>query len=94
MLAVHAHRLPVDLPHEVHRPSRPLVERQPKLVRRDRPLHRLSHLALDAEEAVRRHEPVERLVRPLVVVVRDKVADALARLDKVLWMDPVPQLAL
>lgn len=68
LLAVQAHRLPVDLPHEIDRLPRRLAQGQPELVLGDLRLDRRPHLARHPEEPVRGHEPVERLVRALVVV--------------------------
>jgi len=51
--------------------------RQPRRVRRHALLHRFSHLRCRAEEAVRRRQPTERLVRTLEVVAVDEEAQSL-----------------
>lgn len=61
-----------ELAHQVEGLSRRLLAREPQRVLRDVLLHRLAHHRSRAEEAVRRHESSERLVRPLEVVAVDE----------------------
>ena len=61
---------------EVEGLARRLLARKPHLVVGDALLDHLAHMRCRAEEAVRRHETVERLVRALEVVRVDEVRDA------------------
>ena len=72
-----------ELPDDVEGLSRLLFEREPQRVRSDLLLDRLAHVRRRAEEAVRGHESLERLVRPLKVVVREVVLEAALRVDEV-----------
>jgi hypothetical protein len=56
-------------PHEVERLARRLLARQAQRVRRHVRLDHLPHLQRRPEEPVRRRHPIQRLVRPLEVVV-------------------------
>src|SRR5262245_9282519 len=91
---VHRYGLPVDLAHEVHGPPGLLAHGQPQRVPLDRPLHRLLHGLLDAEEAVRGRQSLQRLVRPLEVVVVHELPKPLARVVEVAKQHPAPQLVL
>ena len=91
-LAVHAHPFLADLPKQVDRLPRRFVEREPQLVRRKLFLERRTHAALAAEEAVRRHQSVDPLVRPKVVVVREEVREPLLRISQVLRLGALPEL--
>jgi len=54
--------------HQVKRLTRRLLVRQTRCVVRHRALHRRPHVRRRAEETVRRHQPLDPLVRPLKVV--------------------------
>jgi hypothetical protein len=54
--------------HQIEWLPRRLLEREPARVLRHRALDRRPHLRSRSEEAVRRHQAAERLVRPLEVV--------------------------
>ncbi|HSD20763.1 MAG TPA: hypothetical protein VLC54_12035, partial [Anaeromyxobacter sp.] len=58
--------------HQVERLLRRLLLREPQRVRLHAPLDRGAHLRRAAEEAVRRHQAAERLVRALEVVAVDE----------------------
>jgi hypothetical protein len=60
-----------------------LFEREPQRVRRDRTLDLRADVRGGLEEAICRHETVERLVRPLEVVVGQVVHESLLRIDRV-----------
>lgn len=65
--------VPVPQPaHQVERLLQRLLLREPQRVRLHAPLHRRPHLRRAAEEAVRRHQAREPLVRPLEVVPVDE----------------------
>jgi hypothetical protein len=72
-----------ELPDDVKRLARWLLEREPQLVRRDRSLDLRAHVGRSLEVAIRRHQPVERLMRTLEVVVADEVVEPLLRVDHV-----------
>jgi hypothetical protein len=72
-----------ELADDVKRLARRLLERQPQLVRGDRTLDLGAHVRCRLEEAVRRHEAVEGLVRTLEVVVADEVLETTLRVDDV-----------
>jgi hypothetical protein len=83
----HAHSFLVRFDHDAllaHPPDqveglhRLAPQRQLLHVGRHAPLDRRAQLLVDREEAVRGAHPIQALVRPLVVVVLDPVADALA----------------
>lgn len=75
--------LVAQLAHDVERFARLLLEREPQRVRRDLLLDGLAHVRRGAEEPVRGHEAVERLVRALEVVVREEVLESALRVDEV-----------
>jgi len=60
-----------------------LFEGEPQGVRRDRAFDLGADVLGGLEEAICRHEPIERLVRPLEVVVRQVVHEPLLRVDRV-----------
>jgi hypothetical protein len=60
-----------------------LFEREPQLVGSDGALDLGAHVRRRLEEAIGRHESVERLVRPLEVVVTDEVIQPPLRVDDV-----------
>lgn len=67
------------LPDDIKRLARRLLEREPQLVLRDRALDLGAHVGRRFEEAIRGHESIERLVRPLEVVVADVVREPVLR---------------
>ena len=72
-----------ELTDDVKRLARRLLEREPELVRRDRALDLGAHVRCCLEEAISGHEPIERLVRPLKVVVADEMFEPALRVDDV-----------
>ena len=66
-----------ELTDDVKRLSWRLLECEPQLVRRDRTLDLGSHVRRRLEEPIRRHQAIDRLVRPLKVVVADEVVEAM-----------------
>lgn len=72
-----------ELTDDVKRLAWRLLEREPQLVRRDSSLDLRAHVRRRFEEAIRRHETVERLVRPLEVVVADEVIEPVLRIHDV-----------
>jgi hypothetical protein len=68
-----------------------LVHRERQLVLRDLGLDRLARGILGGEEAVRGYQPVQGLMRPEVVVKREIVFEALARIDEILRSHAVPK---
>lgn len=70
-----------ELPDDVERLARWLLEREPQLVRRDRALDLGAHVRCRLEEAIGGDQAIERLVRPLEVVVADEVIEAPLRVD-------------
>lgn len=72
-----------ELADHVKRLARRLLERESDLVLRDCALDLGAHVRCCFEEAIRRYEPVERLVRSLVVVVVDVVLEPALRVDDV-----------
>ena len=72
-----------ELPDDVKRFSRRLVERESELVRGDLALDLGTHVRTGAEVAVGGHQTVKRLVRPLEVVVADEVLEAVLRVGHV-----------
>jgi hypothetical protein len=65
--------LPIaQLAHEVEGLLRRLLASKPQRVGFDRLLHRVAHLLRSPEESVGGHEPLERLVRTMEVVVIDE----------------------
>jgi hypothetical protein len=91
-LAVQGH-LPVpELPEQVERLARGLLQGRAQLVRLHPALQLVAHGAARPEEAVGRHEAIDPLVRAEVVVMGEPVLETLARLREVLRPGPVPQL--
>jgi hypothetical protein len=68
-----------ELPHHVKRLTRRLFEREPQLVLRDRALDLGADMRRGLEEAICGDQAVERLVRPLEVVVADVVRESVLR---------------
>jgi hypothetical protein len=91
-LAVQGDALSADLTHEVDRLSRRLVEREPQLAPRELALQGLAQCALRSEEAIRRHEAIDALVRAKMVVVAHPVRDAPACILEVLGRRALPKL--
>ena len=91
-LAVQRDALVADLPDQVHRSTRRLIESQSQLVLAELSLEARAQLALRVEEAIRRHQPADALVRAKVVVVADPVTQATTSIVEVLWLGPVPKL--
>ena len=84
--------LVADLPEDVHGlPRRPL-EREGELVALHARLEGPPQRVLGAEETIRRHQPADPLVRPEVVVMREVMPQALARLAQLLRSRALPQL--
>ena len=83
--------LRADLPRQVHPRARAIAQRSAQLVSDELRLHRLPHRALRAEEAIRRHQPVDPLVRAEEVVVADVVRQPAPRVLEVLRLRPVPE---
>jgi hypothetical protein len=65
-----------ELSDDVERLARRLLEREPQLVRRHGALDLGTYVRGGAEEAVRGDKSVERLMRPLEVVVADEVFES------------------
>lgn len=86
------HLLVADLAEDVDRLPRRAREREPELVLFHAPLQRPAQRVLGPEEAVRRHESPDPLVRPEVVVVREVVPKPLAGFAQVLRLRALPQL--
>jgi hypothetical protein len=72
-----------ELTDDVERLARLLLEREAQCVRLDLLLDRLAYVLRRAEETVRRDQAVERLMRPLKVVVREVVLEPSLRVDEV-----------
>jgi hypothetical protein len=72
-----------ELSDDVEGFSRWLLECEPEFVRLHRTFDLGTHVRGSLEEAVRRYEPVERLVRPLEVVVANEVLEPVLRVDDV-----------
>ncbi len=70
-----------ELADDVERLAWWLLESEAQLVRCDRTLDLCAHVGSRLEEAVSGHEPVERLMRTLEVVVADEVIEPLLRVD-------------
>ena len=81
-----------ELPDDVEGLAWRLLEREPQCVRGDGALDFGAHVRGRLEEAVCGYEPVERLVRPLEVVVRDEVVEALLRVDGMREHGPAEKL--
>jgi len=77
---VHRDRLAIYLADQKRRRARELPRRQPDLVFRQRFFDRLPHFALRAKKSVGRHHVVDALIGAEMVVVIDKVLEALPRL--------------
>jgi hypothetical protein len=92
VLAVQRHGLITELPEEVDRFLRRLAQSQRDLARSHARLQRRAHLIFSLEEAIRRHQPVDPLVRTEVVVVRKPVRQSLARLVQILRTRALPKL--
>src|SRR5262245_9166249 len=82
-LGVQAEALPAHLPGHVERRPRQAFPRQLQRVGLHPPLQRPPHLLRGPEVAVRRHQPVDPLVRPLEVVMIDPVAQPPAGIGQV-----------
>lgn len=91
-LPVHRDGLAPYLAHEKGRRSRQLPRGQTDLVLRHRLLDRTSHVALRAEKPIGRHHVVDPLVGAEVVVVVDKVLEALPRFVEIERAHPLPKL--
>jgi hypothetical protein len=72
-----------QLTDDVKRLARLLFEREAQRVRRDLFLDRLAHVRRGSKESIGRYEPVERLMRPLEVVVREVVLEPPLSVDEV-----------
>ena len=72
-----------ELPDDVEWLARRLLQRESQLVRRHGALDLHAHVRRRLEETIRRDEPVERLMRPLEVVVADEVLEPVLRIDDV-----------
>jgi len=81
-----------DLPEEKHRSTRRFLQSQMQLVFSHLRLECLAQCVLRAKETVRRHQPIDALVRAKVVVVAEVVLHPLATLRQVLRSCAVPQL--
>lgn len=75
--------LVAELSDDVEGLARRLFERESELIRCDGTLDLGADMRCRLEEAVRRHQSVERLVRPLEVVVADEVLEPALRVDDV-----------
>jgi hypothetical protein len=71
--------LVTELTDDVKRFTRRLLEGEAQFVRRDRALDFSADMRRGFEEAVSGHEPIERLVRTLEVVVTDEVVESILR---------------
>lgn len=72
-----------ELTDDVEGLARLLFEREPQRVLCDLLLDRLAHVRRGAEEAIGRHQTVERLMWTLKVVVREVVLEPALRVDEV-----------
>jgi hypothetical protein len=89
----HQRYLPLaDLPEEIDRLPRREIQRELELVRRQLLLQRAPQGVLGPEEAVRRHQPLDPLVRAEVVVVGEVVVKPFTGLGEVLRPGTLPQL--
>jgi hypothetical protein len=70
-----------ELTDDVKRLADRLLEREAERIRRDRALDLRTHVSGGLEKAICRDESVERLVRPLEVVVRQVVRESVLRVD-------------
>lgn len=86
------HLLVADLPEDVDAPARRPGQGRRELVLVHATLERLAQRVLGLEEAVRRHQAADPLMRTQVVVVREVVPQALTRLAQLLRLHALPQL--
>lgn len=91
-LAVQRHLLVADLPEDVHALAWRSRERGVELVCFHARLVRFAQHVLCAEEAIGRHEPLDPLVRPEVVVVREVVPETGPCFAEILRLRALPQL--
>lgn len=81
-----------ELTDDVERLARRLLERESELVRGDRAFDLRAHVRRRLEEAVRRDQTVERLMRSLEVVVAEEMLEALLRVAHVREHGPAEKL--
>jgi hypothetical protein len=81
-----------ELANDVEGLARRLLECEPQLVLLHRALDLCTHMRCCLEEAIRGHEPIERLMRPLQVVVADEVLEPPLRVDDVREHRPPQEL--
>ena|GEM_PF-3460715 len=86
------HAAPTDAAKQVHRLTQWIPQRQPQLVVAQRPRQRRPQRVLRTKETVRRHTPVDALVRAEEVVVSDPVAQTPLSLRQIVGAHPLPQL--
>jgi hypothetical protein len=72
-----------ELTDDVKRLADRLLEREAQRIRGNRALDLRTHVSGGLEEAIRRDKSIERLVRPLKVVVRQVVRESVLRVDGV-----------
>jgi hypothetical protein len=90
-LPMHRDRLAPNLAHKEGRRTRPLSRRQAHFVLRQRTLHRLPDLALGPKKTIRRHQIVDPLVGPKVIIVVDEMLEPLTRLLQIQRAHPLPK---
>jgi len=88
------HRLVAHAPHHVKGLHRLAAQGQFLHVGRHPALDRRLHLLVDGEEPVGRRQPLQRLVRPFVVVVLDPVGQPIAGFLDALEARPRQELLL
>jgi hypothetical protein len=93
-LITRADRQPLiaELADDVERLARRLLQREPQLVRRHSALDLHADMRRRLEEPVGRHQPIERLMGALKVVVADEVLEPLLRVDDVREHRPAEKL--
>jgi hypothetical protein len=86
------HRLLAHSSDQVERFPRPTPHRQLLHILRDPPLDHLPQRLRDREEPIRRAQPLQRLVRPLVVVELHPQPHSLPRLLEAVELRPLQEL--
>lgn len=84
--------LVAELPDDIERLAHRLLEREPQLVLRDGALDLRTHVRRRFEESICRHQAIERLMRPLEVVVGQEVRQPILGIHRVCEHRPAQKL--